>query len=71
MYYLVCYEKETAIVMDDDVDLTNLNNNCSPHLKKFLKKVGKYPITRIDQNYPSFAAVRDNYLIIDGGSKRT
>lgn len=69
MYYLVCYQLEMAVAIDDDVDLLNLNSASSPHLKKFLQKVGKLPIAKIDRNYPSYGAVMDNYYII--GEKNT
>jgi|GEM_PF-1089831 len=63
MYYLVCYKLEKAVAVEDDVDLTNLNNNCPAHLKRFFKEVGENPVTKIDQNYPSFSAIMDNYQI--------
>ena len=69
MYYLVCYQLEMAVAIDDDVDLKNLNSASSPHLKKFLQQVGKLPIAKIDRNYPSYRAVMDNYHII--GEKNT
>jgi len=65
MYYLVCYKLETAIAIDEEVDPTNLSSVRSPHLKKFLKKVGKHPITKIDSMYPSYGAVIDNFHIIE------
>lgn len=65
MYYLVCYKLETAIAVDAEVDLTNLSSIHSPHLKKFLKKVGKHPIAKIDSMYPSYGAVIDNFYIIE------
>ncbi|WP_134090509.1 hypothetical protein [Olivibacter sp. XZL3] len=67
MYYLVCYDLETAVAVDDDFDPANLDSKyskCSPNLKKFLQKVGKKPISKIDHNYPSYRAVLDNYHII-------
>lgn len=64
MYYLVCYQLEMAVAINDDVDLRNLNSASSPHLKKFLREVGKLPITKIDKNYPSYSAIMDNYHII-------
>lgn len=64
MYYLVCYQLETAVAIDDDGDLKNLNSASSLRLKKFLQKVGKLPVIKIDKNYPSYGAVLDNYYII-------
>lgn len=69
MYYLVCYDLETAVAVDDDIDPTNLNSKHCPHLKKFLQKVGKKPISEIDHNYPSYRAVLDNYHIIGEGKR--
>lgn len=64
MHCLVCYTLEKAVIIDDDdVDPTNLDGNCPPHLKKFLQEVGKNPIAKIDENYPSYRAVMDNFQV--------
>lgn len=68
MHCLVCYKLEKAVIIDDDVDLTNLDRNCPSHLKKFLQEVGKNPITKIDKNYPSYRAVMDNFQVFSKGN---
>jgi len=65
MYYLVCYETETAVAVEDGkIDVRNLRDDYPPKIQQFLKTAGKCPIALIDQNYPSYGAVLDNYRII-------
>ncbi|GAA4792861.1 hypothetical protein GCM10023231_21310 [Olivibacter ginsenosidimutans] len=70
MYYLVCYQLETAVAVDDDVDLQDLTKNCTAELAQFIKRVGNYPVIRIDKKYPSYSAIIDNFYIIKNHSRK-